>query len=205
MNLKFFLKHYILRKFEQRFIIPQYGYKRKTILEYSKKYNSKTFIETGTFLGDTTNYMKDFFDTLYTIELQPDLYLKAKKRFEKDEKIKVLLGDSSVVLKSLNVENNGNSLFWLDGHYSSEFILGDELIETAKGKKDTPIMEELSIILKIGLQQNVILIDDARCFNGENDYPTKKQLFSFLIQQNISQSQISIKKDIIRIVPLKNT
>ena len=62
-------------------------------------------------------------------------------------------------------------MFWLDGHYSSEFMVGDELIKTARTDKDTPIVEELDAILGTS-PEHVILIDDARGFDGLGDYPS---------------------------------
>jgi len=90
-------------------------------------------------------------------------------------------------------------LFWLDGHYSSEFFYKEELIRTAKGEKDTPIEEELDIILRSSVEA-IILIDDARLFNGKNHYPTikaiKKKVKSYKMD-----GKVFVKKDIIHIIP----
>jgi hypothetical protein len=196
------MRHYVKRKFYEKFIVLEYPKKRKEILAYSKEYLSSVFVETGTFFGDTTDFLKDHFLQLYTIELQEDLFKKARQRFAGIDKIKVLQGDSSVVLKDIVDEISGNTLFWLDGHYSSSFFVGDEFIATAKGIKECPIIEELEIILKNGLNKNVILIDDARYFKGKNDYPTIKELKLLLQRLGIKKTQIKIKNDIIRIVPI---
>jgi hypothetical protein len=162
----------------------------------------KVFVETGTFFGDTIDFLKDHFSKLYTIELQEDLYLKAKERFEGNNNVEVIFGDSSTVLKELVLKLKGKTLFWLDGHYSSEFFVGSTFVKTAKGDKNTPIIEELTEILKNGLNDNIILIDDARCFTGKNDYPSKKELLEFLKKYGILKKQIKIKKDIIRITTI---
>ena len=48
---------------------------------------------------------------------------------------------------------------------------------TAKGQVDTPIVQEMKCILNHKMAENhVTLIDDARCFTGENDYPTLETL-----------------------------
>jgi hypothetical protein len=70
-----------------------------------------------------------------------------------------------------------------------------------KSEKETPIMEELEIILSNGLKNNVILVDDARCFTGENDSPTINTLKRFLYKNGITFKPIIIKNDIIRIIP----
>jgi len=44
---------------------------------------------------------------------------------------------------------------------------------------------------------HVILIDDARCFNGEGDYPNIKQLKAYIKGKN-ENYHIEVKHDIIR-------
>ena len=82
-------------------------------------------------------------------------------------------------------------LFWLDGHYSAG--------GTAKGSKETPILEELKSIFTTH-KKHVILIDDARCFIGENDYPAIEALKSFI--KNIGPNyKITLESDIIILIP----
>jgi hypothetical protein len=178
-----------------------YNKKRQLILEYKERYKSDILVETGTFLGATAAVLKEYFKKIYTIELQEDLAKKCIERFKNENSIEVFQGDSSILLKEIIFKLNSNTLFWLDAHYSSEFFVGKELIKTAKGAKETPIIEELEVILSDGLKNNVILIDDARCFNGENDYPMLSSLKSFLQKKGIAENQIRVKNDIIRIVP----
>jgi hypothetical protein len=65
-------------------------------------------------------------------------------------------------------------LFWLDAHYSGG--------STAKGDFETPIMQELQCILGHQLaESHVVLIDDARCFVGRNDYPALDELRQFIL------------------------
>jgi hypothetical protein len=86
-------------------------------------------------------------------------------------------------------------LFWLDGHYSGG--------ETAKGEANTPILKELEFILRHPIKNHVILIDDARCFIGENDYPTLRELAVFVSGIN-NELNFTVENDIIRITPEKN-
>lgn len=178
-----------------------YNKKRQVILDYKERYKSDILVETGTFLGATAAVLKEYFKKIYTIELQEDLAKKCIERFKNENSIEVFQGDSSVLLKKILPKLNSNSLFWLDAHYSSEFFVGTEFIKTAKGEKETPVIEELEIILSGGLKNNVILIDDARCFNGDNDYPKLSALKEFLNKREISVNQVTVKNDIVRIVP----
>ena len=85
---------------------------------------------------------------------------------------------------------NEPCLFWLDGHYSEGI--------TAKGQLNTPILAELNHILNHSIKDHVILIDDARCFNGLDDYPTIDELKKIIVDKKPAL-QFSVADDIIRI------
>ncbi len=189
------------KKLRDKLTIPDYAVKRKTIIDLARQYNSTdVFIETGTYMGDTVEFLKNDFTHLYSIELNEQLAAKAEHRFAANSKISIVQGDSAEQLSSILSSIQTPVTFWLDGHYSSEFQSGDEYIVTGKGKKDTPIVEELMQIKQHPVQQHVILIDDARLFDGTNDYPTKEEVSNF-VKQHLPNYSFSIKKDIIRILP----
>ncbi len=179
--------------------IPSYEKKRSILEHYRQKFNMTVFVETGTFLGDTVAYFKNRFDHLYSIELSEELYEGATKRFENDSNITLIQGDSSIALKELVTKIDRPALFWLDGHYSSEFYIGERYIKTARGEKVTPIVEELEILLN-DKHRHVILIDDARLFNGQWDYPKIEEV-SKLVQNSSFNYKMNLRNDIIRIVP----
>ncbi len=85
-----------------------------------------------------------------------------------------------------------NTILWLDGHYSEGF--------TAKGDKETPIYGELEAIFNNNSLPYVLLIDDARLFTGEGDFPTIEDLSDF-IKKRAQSYEILVKDDIIRTVP----
>jgi hypothetical protein len=193
------------KKIRDRLTIPDYAVKRKTIIDLSKQYEcTEVFIETGTYMGDTVEFLKNDFKQLFSIELNEDLAAKATKRFSSDPKIRIVQGDSATQLAAILSEIDRPVAFWLDGHYSSEFQSGDEYIVTGKGEKDTPVMEELIQISRHPVKNHVILIDDARLFNGNDDYPTKQQVGEF-VRQKLPNHSFSIKKDIIRILPKRQS
>ena len=165
-------------------------YKQNNIKEYAEYYDCKIFVETGTYLGDTTNAVKNYFEKLYTIELSEELYKDIKERFKNEPLIECHQGDSKDVLKEILPKIDKKCLFWLDAHYSAGI--------TAKGDKDTPILEELEIIFNSNIDA-VILIDDARCFGTLPDYPTKFTLKNF-VRKYRPNAEIEIYDDIIRIV-----
>ncbi len=168
-------------------------YKQELLQDFAKHYKLKTLVETGTFLGLMMEAQLPYFEHLISIELDYDLYRAALERFEKHSKVRIIHGDSGEVIHKVVPELNEPTLFWLDGHYSGGF--------TAKGKSECPIYGELESILTSPLN-HVILIDDARCFNGTNDYPTISELETY-IQKYKPRMKVKTENDVIRVEPLR--
>lgn len=154
---------------------------------YLKRPDIRTFIETGTYKGDTVQYVKDDFEKIFTIELSEKYANDAIERFKDTSKVIIIKGDSALELPKLSKEINEPCVFWLDGHYS----YGD----TAKSEKKTPILEEIKSVLETNLN-HLILIDDARLFIGRHNYPSLIRFASFVKKVNKSY-KISVSKDII--------
>ena len=178
--------------------LPQ-GNKWAVIDQVRKAYRLTTLVESGTFLGDTIEHFKDRFLRLYSIELQTDLYNAARKRFAGDMNVTIIQGDSGEMVKGLIPKLQAPALFWLDGHYSSEFHIGEIYVRTARGVKDTPIAEELKAILTAGAP-HVILIDDARLFGIENDYPSIGRIKK-MVRSLKPGHEVRLMQDIIAILP----
>lgn len=177
---------------KKQVILPSPQEKVKIINEYAKEYNCKNLIETGTYLGDTIEATKAFFEQLYTIELSEELYEKATERFKNDIHIKVIQGDSAKVLPQIMDEIEEKTLFWLDGHYSAGI--------TAKSNKNTPILEEIDSIYNAPEKiKHVILVDDARLFGTDSDYPSIEE-FEHHILSKWPNAEFKVKNDIIRII-----
>ncbi len=171
---------------------PEHQVKQRNIKYLAKLYDCTILVETGTFKGDMVEAMKDNFDTIYSIELDNKLYITAKNRFAESSHIHIIHGDSTEELPRIMEKINMRTIFWLDGHYCGD--------NTSKGIKLTPILEELKTIFA-GLDYgHVILIDDARLFNGTNDYPTFPELITFL-KENKPDVLISVEDDAIRLAP----
>lgn len=152
-------------------------------------------------MGDTIEALVDDFDRLHSIELSEELALRATKRFADKEKVTIVQGNSDIELRKILATLDEPTLFWLDGHYSGEFMYEDEYIKTAKGALVTPIIRELEDIFSFQLP-HIILIDDARLFNGREDYPTISQIKQLVKSASKIKRKLTVKRDIIRIVPV---
>lgn len=167
---------------------PPHSLKQRNILSHKKKHNTTILVETGTFKGDMIEAMKRKFDTLYSIELDDELYAAAKERFKDDSHVTLFHGDSGEKMSEVLTHIKSPALFWLDGHYSGGITASAELV--------TPIKKELEAIFSHSVKNHVILIDDARLFVGEDDYPTMEEMETF-IKSNRSDARIAIKDDAI--------
>jgi hypothetical protein len=170
---------------------PPHRVKQEIIQKFQRRSNYTTFVETGTFRGDMVEAQKRQFDTIYSIELSQYYYERAVERFKGIPHIHLLFGDSSVVLPSIIAKLDSPAIFWLDGHYSAG--------QTAKGDKECPILEEIDTIFSGKPLDHIILIDDARCFNGEGDYPTIESLTAS-IQEKDNRYHIAVENDVIRCI-----
>lgn len=177
-----------MRKKDANSIPVPHIIKQNIIKEYSKRFNIKVFIETGTFLGIMINSMKNEFEKLISIELSEPLYDRAKKLFKANSNIEILIGNSADVLPIAIRDIDQPCIFWLDGHYSGGI--------TAIANLETPIIRELTTIFNHPVKDHVILIDDAHLFIGQRDYPTIEELKS-LLDKHMIHYHFEIKEDII--------
>jgi hypothetical protein len=127
------------------------AFKGDTLLELAKKYDLHRFFETGTYAGEMIKYVnaRHNWRRINSVELSGRLAERATKLFIETENVCIWFGDSAEVLKVKGIIANP-TLFWLDAHACGGV--------TARGKKITPILEELeSVVNDI---DHVIVIDD---------------------------------------------
>ncbi len=170
--------------------MPNYG-KQQEVIAYLKKFGIRTFIETGTYKGKMVYAVMPYVDDIYSIELDPVYCRRAQEKFAGYTNIHIIEGQSGEVLPQIMADIQTPCLFWLDAHYSGGM--------TAKGPKDSPIMQEMECILSHpNADRHVILIDDARCFTGSNGYPDVNQ-FKQDIATQYPHLSFDVVNDIIRI------
>ncbi len=68
---------------------------------------------------------------------------------------------------------------------------------TAKGETENPILDELTTIFNWWVPRNIVLIDDARLFKRENNWPDIDEIRNLTLQNN---KIFFIKNDIIIII-----
>jgi hypothetical protein len=163
------------------------------INSYLRRLHLEAFVETGTYLGETLEYIARSGVPCTSIELSPQLFAGAQKRFKRFSNVVLKQGDSAQQLPIVLDAVFCPTLFWLDGHYSAGITVGSALA--------TPIGSELSAILRHPIKDHVILIDDARCFNGEGGYPRLDELLREVRENGSYSAEVSA--DIIRLTPLR--
>jgi hypothetical protein len=153
-----------------------------------RRHGARILVETGTFHGDTLAALRGSFDQLHSIELDEVLFKRAVQRFSSDPRIRLWEGDSGSVLPHVLSGIRQPILFWLDGHYSGE--------GSARAGIDTPISRELRHIGEHFMcTSHLIIIDDARLFDGTNGYPTLSDLRAAAAE--IGFSDVRLEHDMI--------
>ncbi len=153
---------FIDNKDDQGFLCPEF------LQQIIDVFNVDTFVETGTYTGDTALHAAKFFKDVHTIELHKKMYKQAKKRFQRHENIHIYHGDSSETLKHILPSMTGNIILWLDAHYSGENT-AMSFDNPEDGNAITAIRRELAAIQESGINDCVILIDDILGFGAMID------------------------------------
>jgi len=131
------------------------------------------WVETGTHMGITTEFLAKRYPFVHTIEPAAVFHEAAQKKFA-GQNVNVILGTSEAVFPVLLPTLRGDLNFWLDGHYSAGL--------TFKGGKECPVEDELAAISRNldRFSRVCILIDDIRCFLPDAveyvDYPSLDSL-----------------------------
>jgi hypothetical protein len=158
------------------------------------QYSLQAVVETGTYLGEMVEGLAGVGARIYSIELDPWLFRRAQRRLRRYGNVTLILGDSARQLGRVIRDLDCPALFWLDGHYSGGI--------TARGEVDSPVVAELTAILS-DTKDHVVLVDDARAFDGTNGYPTISSLTA-LINRLRPNYRVEVESDIIRLGPLQD-
>lgn len=135
------------------------------IVRYADQYEN--VVETGTAQGVTTGVLAAHFKKVWTIELREEYYNTARVTLKDIKNVKMVKGSSAQKLLDVIKQVNAPAVYYLDGHYSGPGTGQDFNIQTP----DTPILVEMEALSR-SKYNNVVIIDDARLFKGQewNDH-----------------------------------
>jgi predicted O-methyltransferase YrrM len=134
---------------------------QQLILSSIRFFNVQTFLETGTFRGDSTIWLSEEMPDLniVSVELEQFFYkhaLKRVSRLQNQNRIRLINKDSSIAVKECFKTGilKEPTMFWLDAHWNEYWPLVDEITEIVRSARSS-----------------IILIDDFKVpFNPELEY-----------------------------------
>ncbi|MDP1729380.1 MAG: hypothetical protein Q8L27_04210 [archaeon] len=141
-------------------------YLKQEIMFLIKKFQIKSIVETGTYLGDTTKEFSKLAKT-YTIESNKKYYDLAKESL-KEYNVEIFSGSSPKILKNILSKIEGPIIFFLDAHWNRYW----------------PILDELKVIAESGIKDSVIVIHDFHVPNkdfGYDSYYDNKNIIKYLL------------------------
>jgi hypothetical protein len=133
------------------------------------------WIETGTYLGDTTKLIAKSFPNNKVVSLEPDyqLFRFSKLRLKRTNNVLVFnLSSESGLPQALDLIHDKLNI-WLDGHYSGDV--------TYLGESLTPILFELRTLGDTleARSEVTIFVDDFRLFGVDPGYPKAEALIEW--------------------------
>lgn len=179
--------------------IVRMGPPTEIILELAALYQLNTFVETGTFEGNTALWAAQHFDKVITVENSRTIYEDTITKIGTIPNVDFRFGNSRNELNIIIKNLHSPAIFWLDGHWCG----GDSY-----GQNDQcPLLEELEIINQSHLE-HFIFIDDARLFlsppphpNSIESWPIITEVAQMLITENYERYTVVIE-DVIIVVPM---
>jgi len=97
------------------------------VVRFHNKHGFVCAVETGTSKGNTTVGLAKLFPTVFTIEVNADLYKQTKPRFVHYPNVVALMGNSAEVLKEILPQLRYPLFAYLDAHWGDYWPLPDEL------------------------------------------------------------------------------
>lgn len=147
-----------------------------------KDFSNYYFVETGTFGGNSVMKALETgrFQEIYSMDIDLSFVLYSRARFPSNPHVHIVQADSSKDLAEIIRPLDKPITFWLDAHMNPP---------GPKGKKNTPLLEELEQIKHHPIKTHTILIDDLHCCGTI--------LFDFLTKKDIIRKVLEINPDYI--------
>ena len=158
------------------------------LLELKQLSGARMFIETGTYLGDTTLLASDLFRAVVSVENSPQYFEQAQEACLDRPNIFLILGDSKDELPEIARAIKQPVIVWLDAH----------MMRGSKSKPgDSPVLEELEALQPA--KHNVyVMIDDASIYaSGRTGWPSLDEVKDKLGETH----NVSVVEDVIVGIP----
>lgn len=157
-----------------------------------------TFVETGSYRGDTAAWAAQFFAAVHSVEMSLMHYEAALARHGHLANVKFAHGESPAFLADLAPALADDSVFWLDAHWMGGTSHG--------AHAQCPLLAELAEINR-SPRAHFLFIDDARLFlappplpHQAEQWPTITQVIAALAAKD---RYVVVVEDVIVAVPAR--
>ncbi len=145
------------------------------------KYSNDTFVETGTFRGETLDIVNkaNIYKRILSMELSNTYYENCSLKFINDKHISIHHGNSRYELNNLINPIDTEITFFLDAHWSG----GNDNMGCDPEMK-CPILYELDQIKQHPIKTHTIIVDDIRLMDGDHFLVTKNEIEKKIMEIN---------------------
>jgi hypothetical protein len=147
------------------------GIPQELVLAIRNRFQITDFIETGTYMGDTSKWAAKYFDRVITFEASSEVYSELQQN-KLPANCEAIFGDSSKLIQNYI---NGDSIYYLDAHYSSgntfnSYPLLNEIKEiNAKGFNDFIIIDDARFVLSKWNNERYCTLTELLCELSKKD------------------------------------
>lgn len=180
--------------------IIRMGPPQELILHLVSQHEEATFVETGTYLGDTALWAASRFARVVTIENSHAIYEKTVSKLKYTKNIEFRFGDSRTQLDTILSGLKSTAVIWLDSHWCGS--------ESYGANDQCPLLDELAVINRSSVA-HYLFIDDARLFlsppplpNAIDAWPTIDRICHALAQGSYRR-YVVVFEDVIIAVPFE--
>jgi hypothetical protein len=144
---------------------------RRHLLALFRERGHRCFVESGTYLGDTVQFMLPHAHRIISVELDDELWQRARERFRGEPAVEIIHGDAELLLPEIVAGLSEPPLIFLDGHFSGP--------GTSRGTQDEPAVVIVESLGRTGLPTGTtIVVDDIRLFGLQPGMPSLQSLTS---------------------------
>ena len=152
------------------------------------KSDTKVFIETGTLTGDGVKKALDAgFEHIYSVELDKNRYNETLLKFEDEDNMNLILGNSEEVFPKIMDQINERCTIYLDAHYCGD--------EGEMADKWSPIRQELNYLKTHPIKNHTIILGDWACHDNTHVDERTGVPTGYIGQANTKKKILKINKN----------